>query len=66
MKRMSGGCGKGRMASIHDLREEAMARAVPLVRPIMMTVAAIMGGLLPHHVDHRYESDVMKQIAGGR
>ena len=38
---------EGRMTTIHDLREAIIEGAVQRVRPKMMTVAAIMGGLLP-------------------
>ena len=38
---------EGRMATAQDLREAIMEGAVQRVRPKMMTVAAIMGGLLP-------------------
>ena len=37
-----------------DLHEAIMRGAVERVRPKMMTVVAIMAGLLPDHVEHRH------------
>lgn len=54
---------EGRMASIQDLREAVMEGAVQRVRPKMMTVAAIMGGLLPIMWTTGAGADVMKRIA---
>ncbi len=54
---------EGRMATIHDLREAVMEGAVQRVRPKMMTVAAIMGGLLPIMWASGTGADVMKRIA---
>jgi Cu(I)/Ag(I) efflux system membrane protein CusA/SilA len=54
---------EGRMASVHDLREAVMEGAVQRVRPKMMTVAAIMGGLLPIMWTTGTGADVMKRIA---
>ncbi len=54
---------EGRMASIQDLREAVMEGAVQRVRPKMMTVAAIMGGLLPIMWATGAGADVMKRIA---
>ena len=54
---------EGRMATVHDLREAIMEGAVQRVRPKMMTVAAIMGGLLPIMWTTGTGADVMKRIA---
>jgi Cu(I)/Ag(I) efflux system membrane protein CusA/SilA len=54
---------EGRMASAQDLREAVMEGAVQRVRPKMMTVAAIMGGLLPIMWTTGTGADVIKRIA---
>jgi Cu(I)/Ag(I) efflux system membrane protein CusA/SilA len=54
---------EGRMATARDLREAVMEGAVQRVRPKMMTVAAIMGGLLPIMWTTGTGADVMKRIA---
>lgn len=54
---------EGRMATAQDLRESIMEGAVRRVRPKMMTVAAIMGGLLPIMWTTGTGADVMKRIA---
>jgi Cu(I)/Ag(I) efflux system membrane protein CusA/SilA len=54
---------EGRMATVHDLREAIMEGAVQRVRPKMMTVAAVMGGLLPIMWTTGTGADVMKRIA---
>ena len=54
---------EGRMTTTHDLREAIMEGAVQRVRPKMMTVAAIMGGLLPIMWTTGTGADVMKRIA---
>ncbi|MDF0676122.1 MAG: CusA/CzcA family heavy metal efflux RND transporter [Nitrospira sp.] len=54
---------EGRMATVQDLRESIMEGAVQRVRPKMMTVAAIMGGLLPIMWTTGTGADVMKRIA---
>ena len=54
---------EGRMTTVHDLREAIMEGAVQRVRPKMMTVAAIMGGLLPIMWATGTGADVMKRIA---
>ncbi|MEP6932337.1 MAG: CusA/CzcA family heavy metal efflux RND transporter [Nitrospirota bacterium] len=54
---------EGHMATAHDLREAIMEGAVQRVRPKMMTVAAIMGGLLPIMWTTGTGADVMKRIA---
>lgn len=52
-----------RMATVHDLRDAIMEGAVQRVRPKIMTVAAIMGGLLPIMWTTGTGADVMKRIA---
>jgi len=54
---------EGRMATPQDLREAILEGAVQRVRPKMMTVAAIMGGLLPIMWTTGTGADVMKRIA---
>ena len=54
---------EGRMRSVSDLREAIFEGAVQRVRPKMMTVAAIMGGLLPIMWTTGTGADVMKRIA---
>jgi Cu(I)/Ag(I) efflux system membrane protein CusA/SilA len=54
---------EGRMASHQDLRDAIIEGAVQRVRPKMMTVAAIMGGLLPIMWTTGTGADVMKRIA---
>ncbi len=54
---------EGRMTTAHDLREAILEGAVQRVRPKMMTVAAIMGGLLPIMWTTGTGADVMKRIA---
>ncbi len=54
---------EGRMATAQGLHESIMEGAVQRVRPKMMTVAAIMGGLLPIMWTTGTGADVMKRIA---
>jgi Cu(I)/Ag(I) efflux system membrane protein CusA/SilA len=54
---------EGRMVDSQDLRDAIMEGAVQRVRPKMMTVAAIMGGLLPIMWTTGTGADVMKRIA---
>ena len=54
---------EGRMTTAQDLIEAIMEGAVQRVRPKMMTVAAIMGGLLPIMWTTGAGADVMKRIA---
>ena len=54
---------EGCMATVQDLREAIMEGAVQRVRSKMMTVAAIMGGLLPIMWTTGTGADVMKRIA---
>ena len=55
--------GAGRMNSLEDLKEAVMEGAVLRVRPKMMTVMAIVMGLLPIMWSTGAGSDVMKRIA---
>jgi Cu(I)/Ag(I) efflux system membrane protein CusA/SilA len=55
--------GEGRMRSVEDLREAVEEGAVKRIRPKMMTVFAILLGLLPIMWSHGTGSDVMKRIA---
>jgi Cu(I)/Ag(I) efflux system membrane protein CusA/SilA len=54
---------EGRMATAQDLHEAILEGAAQRVRPVMMTVAAIMGGLLPIMWTTGTGADVMKRIA---
>jgi Cu(I)/Ag(I) efflux system membrane protein CusA/SilA len=54
---------EGTMRTAQDLRDAIMDGAVQRVRPKMMTVAAIMGGLLPIMWTTGTGADVMKRIA---
>ncbi len=54
---------KGMMKSLSDLKEAAVAGAAERVRPIIMTVTAIMAGLIPILFGHGTGSQVMKRIA---
>ncbi len=54
---------RGHMTSLKDLYEAVVAGAVDRVRPKMMTVMAIMAGLLPILWGHGAGSQVMKRIA---
>ncbi len=54
---------ESRMTTAQDLRDAIMEGAVQRVRPKMMTVAAIMGGLLPIMWTTGTGADVMKRIA---
>ncbi len=51
------------MATAQDLREAILEGAAQRVRPVMMTVAAIIGGLLPIMWTTGTGADVMKRIA---
>ena len=55
--------GAGRMNNLEDLKEAVMEGAVLRVRPKMMTVMAIVMGLLPIMWSTGAGSDVMKRIA---
>ena len=54
---------RGQMTSLKDLYEAIIAGAVDRVRPKMMTVMAIMAGLLPILWGYGTGSQVMKRIA---
>jgi Cu(I)/Ag(I) efflux system membrane protein CusA/SilA len=54
---------EGQMTTVQDLHEAIMDGAVQRVRPKMMTVAAIMGGLIPIMWTTGTGADVMKRIA---
>jgi Cu(I)/Ag(I) efflux system membrane protein CusA/SilA len=53
----------GRMKTLGDLREAIQEGAVKRIRPKMMTVMAIIMGLLPIMWSHGAGADVMKRIA---
>src|SRR6266540_3210521 len=53
----------GRMATRQDLYDAVMEGAAQRVRPVMMTVSAIIGGLLPIMWTTGTGADVMKRIA---
>src|SRR5579859_2780411 len=53
----------GRMNSMADLREAVIEGAVQRIRPKIMTICAILLGLLPIMWSHGAGSDVMKRIA---
>ncbi len=55
--------GEGRMKSMSDLRAAVEDGAVKRIRPKMMTVMAILMGLLPIMWSHGAGADVMKRIA---
>jgi copper/silver efflux system protein len=54
---------EGSLTSMQDLSEAIIEGAVQRVRPKMMTVAAIIAGLLPIMWSHGAGADVMKRIA---
>jgi Cu(I)/Ag(I) efflux system membrane protein CusA/SilA len=54
---------EGRMRTLADLEQAVLEGAVQRVRPIMMTVLAILMGLLPIMWSTGTGSDVMKRIA---
>jgi len=53
----------GQMQTIKDLHEAVIAGAVKRVRPKIMTVSAIIAGLLPIMWSHGTGSEVMRRIA---
>jgi Cu(I)/Ag(I) efflux system membrane protein CusA/SilA len=60
----SAGCeAEGRALTRHDLRDAIMEGAVERVRPKMMTVTAIMAGLLPIMWSTGTGSEIMQRIA---
>jgi Cu(I)/Ag(I) efflux system membrane protein CusA/SilA len=58
-KRLRGGL----MSTLGDLEEAIVEGAAQRVRPKMMTVTAIIAGLLPIMWSHGAGADVMKRIA---
>ena len=54
---------EGTMSTMRDLYDAIIEGAVQRVRPKMMTVAAIIAGLLPIMWSHGTGADVMKRIA---
>ncbi|MFQ6004382.1 MAG: efflux RND transporter permease subunit [Woeseia sp.] len=54
---------EGRPLNLHDLRQAVIEGAVLRVRAIMITVAAIVGGLLPIMLGSGTGSEVMRRIA---
>jgi Cu(I)/Ag(I) efflux system membrane protein CusA/SilA len=54
---------EGRVRTVADLREAISEGAVKRIRPKMMTVMAILFGLLPIMWSHGAGADVMKRIA---
>ncbi len=54
---------QGRMASLADLKEAIYTGTAQRIRPIFMTVTAIIAGLLPIMWGHGTGSEVMKRIA---
>src|SRR5213594_3723896 len=54
---------EGRMTTTQDLYDAVLEGAVQRVRPVMMTVSAIIGGLLPIMWTTGTGADVMKRIA---
>ncbi len=54
---------EGRLLTIEDLREAIVEGALLRVRPIVMTVAVIIFGLLPIMIGHGTGSHVMRRIA---
>ncbi len=53
----------GGIKDLHELRQVVIKGTSERVRPIMMTVCAIIGGLLPIMWGHGTGSEVMKRIA---
>jgi Cu(I)/Ag(I) efflux system membrane protein CusA/SilA len=62
-KHMTAATSEGRRLSIEDVRQAVIEGAVLRVRPIMMTVAAIIAGLLPIMFGGGTGSEVMRRIA---
>jgi Cu(I)/Ag(I) efflux system membrane protein CusA/SilA len=54
---------EGRMKTIKDLHEAIIEGAVKRIRPKVMTIMAILMGLLPIMWSHGAGADVMKRIA---
>ena len=62
-KRHEIAAGEGREITVADLREAVVEGALMRVRPIMMTVAVIIAGLLPIMLGSGTGSEVMRRIA---
>ena len=60
---MTAAASEGRALSIEDVRQAVIEGALLRVRPIMMTVAAIIAGLLPIMLGSGTGSEVMRRIA---
>jgi len=54
---------EGRMRTLDDLKEAIIEGAVKRIRPKVMTIMAILMGLLPIMWSHGAGADVMKRIA---
>jgi Cu(I)/Ag(I) efflux system membrane protein CusA/SilA len=54
---------EGRMRNLDDLKEAIIEGAVKRIRPKVMTIMAILMGLLPIMWSHGAGADVMKRIA---
>jgi Cu(I)/Ag(I) efflux system membrane protein CusA/SilA len=61
--RMTAAEAEGRALSTHDVQQAVIEGALLRVRPIMMTVAAIIAGLLPIMLGGGTGSEVMRRIA---
>jgi copper/silver efflux system protein len=55
--------GEGKMRNLQDLQEAIIEGAVKRIRPKVMTIMAILMGLLPIMWSHGAGADVMKRIA---
>ena len=53
----------GRLRNVEDLKEAIIEGAVKRIRPKVMTIMAILMGLLPIMWSHGAGADVMKRIA---
>ena len=62
-KQMASAAAAGRALNIDDVRQAVIDGALLRVRPIMMTVAAIIAGLLPIMLGGGTGSEVMRRIA---
>ncbi|MCH7854926.1 MAG: efflux RND transporter permease subunit [Proteobacteria bacterium] len=62
-KHMASAAAAGRALNIDDVRQAVIDGALLRVRPIMMTVAAIIAGLLPIMLGGGTGSEVMRRIA---
>ena len=62
-RRMASASSEGRPLDVSDIRNAVIEGALLRVRPIMMTVAAIIAGLLPIMLGSGTGSEVMRRIA---